>query len=388
MTDFLRVADSRSVGKSERSLVVDTSVRVSEAGTISGHVSPATAKSRGRSGTLSQLVSPFLTVPSSPSGEKAASGVSRRTPAAAAAAPAQLITAASKAREEFRKLLAHVLAQLEQRVVPQTVWKKFKGTTGDEEKGPTTVASLIGGSSAAMQKTRDATFRSMSFTESDGDEENEGNTSTYFTDRTFELMDKLKVVLKSSRDQGCHVFYDGYDASTHSLIIVLNVLLRALDDHHLPNDTEKHSSFRFRRSSFQTSGRRSRSMSPGRTQRKSSSGLLSQCIAVLSSVVSEDCQYSVSSVRLMRPPYALQAVTLDVAQILVDMHRRNAKILHDIGFVLVPAFSTFPSIMHGRLLWFFESGILRSILHDLRRLQGGPSTVLSTKQNGPGRSFA
>lgn len=135
--------------------------------------------------------------------------------------------------------------------------------------------------------------------------------------------------------------------------------------------SEKPSAFRFRRSSFNTGGRRARSFSPSRPKRPSSSGLLTQLMAVLSSVVLEDCRFQIKSVRLSRPPNALQAITLDVCSIFAYMHRASAKVLYDIGLAVLPAFSTFPQSMHKRLLRFFEDGLLRMMLFSLRGQQNG-----------------
>ena len=115
-------------------------------------------------------------------------------------------------------------------------------------------------------------------------------------------------------------------------------------------------------------GPRSRSLSPsGGSQ---SSGLLLDCISILSSVVSEDCRFRTSNARLTRPPYGLQATSLDIAQILIKAHRHDAKILSLIGFAVIPAFASFDPILHTKLLAFFEDGILRGMLEDLQTWQG------------------
>ncbi len=86
--------------------------------------------------------------------------------------------------------------------------------------------------------------------------------------------------------------------------------------------------------------------------------------------MSEDCRYKISSPRPSRPPNALQALTLTVAQFLLHVHRRNPKVVSQIGFALIPAFYTFPPEMYARLLAFFEECIIRGILDDLREVQG------------------
>jgi hypothetical protein len=69
-------------------------------------------------------------------------------------------------------------------------------------------------------------------------------------------------------------------------------------------------------------------------------------------------------------------VVLDVAQFLTHTHRHDPKVLSQITFALIPAFSTFHIEMHPRLLAFFEEGIIRGVLDDLSRLQGAPVDAL------------
>ena len=144
-------------------------------------------------------------------------------------------------------------------------------------------------------------------------------------------------------------------------------------------------SFMRRRSLSVGRGTRSRSPSVGR---ESEAGtvrapqLLSQCIAILASVITEDCRFKISSPRPSRPPNSLQAVTLDVAQFLLHAHRHDPRVVSQIGFALLPAFLTFSPEMHTRLLAFFNDGVLGNILADLRSLQG---THQLTSSAGSGR---
>jgi hypothetical protein len=66
----------------------------------------------------------------------------------------------------------------------------------------------------------------------------------------------------------------------------------------------------------------------------------------------------------------LQAVVLDVALFLIHTQRHDPKIISQIAFALIPAFSTFHIEMQPRLLAFFEEGIIRDVLEDLSRIQG------------------
>src|SRR5882762_4096442 len=140
------------------------------------------------------------------------------------------------------------------------------------------------------------------------------------------------------------------------------------------------SPFRLRRNSLQIGGdRRARSPSPARSGSVQAPQLLSQCISILASVVSEDCRFKISSPRPSRPPNALQAVVLDVAQFLINTQRHDPKIISEIAFALIPAFSTFHIEMQPRLLAFFEEGIIRGVLEDLGKTQGAVPTGVSVK---------
>jgi hypothetical protein len=67
-------------------------------------------------------------------------------------------------------------------------------------------------------------------------------------------------------------------------------------------------------------------------------------------------------------------VVLDIAQFLIHTQRHEPKIISQIGFALIPAFSTFHVEMQPRLLAFFEEGIIRGVLEDLS-LSQGPNPV-------------
>ena len=98
-----------------------------------------------------------------------------------------------------------------------------------------------------------------------------------------------------------------------------------------------------------------------------STELLSQCISVLQSIVSEDCQFPLLP-RPSRPPNSLQAISLDIALLLVHMHAKSDTIVSQVGFALLPAFATFRPEMYPRLLSFFER-ILRYMLYEETKLR-------------------
>ncbi len=112
--------------------------------------------------------------------------------------------------------------------------------------------------------------------------------------------------------------------------------------------------------------------------------LLSSCLSILKSVVSEDCRYRVGSPRPSRPSNTLQILILNVAQILAYTHRHDPRVISEIAFAMIPAFYSFPRQMHPRLLHFFETSIVRIALQNLARLQGTVSQepiLVSTRKS-------
>lgn len=151
----------------------------------------------------------------------------------------------------------------------------------------------------------------------------------------------------------------------HTCFILYAVVLTLFLRHAPPTTREKRW--------LGSSPSRSRSGSP--TQPKSPE-LLLECIDILSSIVLEDARYKVSSARLYRPTFALQAVCLDIAQILIDINRDDAKLLSLIGFAMIPALNTFSPSLHERLLVFFERNLVRRVLEDLEGLRGLDNPLL------------
>jgi hypothetical protein len=97
----------------------------------------------------------------------------------------------------------------------------------------------------------------------------------------------------------------------------------------------------------------------------------------------EDCRYQVALPRPSRPPNALQALSLDVAQFLLSVNRHEPKTISQIVVAMIPAFSSFQPEMHSRLLKFFE-GVIRGIFDDLIQMQGGGG-VLSQQLHRQGK---
>ncbi|KAJ7632645.1 hypothetical protein FB45DRAFT_913016 [Roridomyces roridus] len=223
---------------------------------------------------------------------------------------------------ESRNLVSHLLSSLKNRALPPSVYNTLKFDKDD-------LAPKVNYASPVEEDT----------------DEDDGRV--FSTESTLELITQLRDVLIISAAQGWQLFDE--DSTVQSR----------------PTGN-KSSPFRIsrNRNSLQPSGGRSRSPSPmpsGTTPE-----LLSECISILASVILEDCRFQTAP-RPSRPPNSLQALMLDVAQFLIHTHRRDPKIVCEIGLAMIPAFSTFPRGMFVRLLAFFEDGVIRSLLDELSR---------------------
>lgn len=130
-------------------------------------------------------------------------------------------------------------------------------------------------------------------------------------------------------------------------------------------------------------GKRSRSPSPIKDESLSVPELLNECISIFASIISEDCRFQMSSPRPSRPSNSLQWVSLDVALLMVHLNRQEPSVISRIVSAVIPAFSTFPSEMHPRLLAFFDGVILRGVLEDLSGARGDTTSCISKKGTSP-----
>ncbi|KAF8654221.1 hypothetical protein AX16_003745 [Volvariella volvacea WC 439] len=254
----------------------------------------------------------------------------------------------SRARFESRKLLAHVLTQLQTRPMPP---RASSTITRDSEMGPDSRLGAIMATVTGVVKFKQGRKEAgLPSTPLDEDSEDEEEDKGFSTETTYNLLLQLKDVLMISKAQDLDIFdirsdYGEVNAS-------------------------KPSGFHRSRNTLSAPGKRSRSPSPAFSNYLHAPKLLSVCISVLASIVLEDCRYKVTSPRPTRPPNALQLLTLEIAQYLAYTQQHDPKILAEIGFAILPAFTTFPSDIHFRLLAFFESGIIRRAIESLGQLQG------------------
>ncbi|KAG1756739.1 uncharacterized protein EDB91DRAFT_1332497 [Suillus paluster] len=271
---------------------------------------------------------------------------------------------ADHAKEESRKLVGLLLDQLSSRTRPPPIFDALNvHATSPADAG---LGHIIGAvRNVVKQKshkrgTSTPVLRSM---KEDSDDEGSGNV-VFSSETTFDLMVQLKEVLLFSASQGWQIFDQGASGP-------------GTDTY--PGQFTKSSPFSIRSSMRRSSisGRRSRSPSPSSKGYSQAASLLSLCISILSSVISEDCRFQISSPRPSKPPNALQSVCLDIAQFLAHVHCNEPSVTSRIAFAVIPAFGTFRSEMHPRLMSFFDNVILRGVFEDLTRIRGYVSTDIS-----------
>lgn len=260
--------------------------------------------------------------------------------------PPQISNSNSRARSESRKLLSHVLTQLSNRRKPSPISHVISnaGRSGSDSGLDLLVESLKDAVRIKSLGQNSGIDRESAL--QDGLEHDADNI--FSTDATFELMVQLKDVLIMSVSQGWRIF----DESS-----VLQEVTNAAGE-------RSSSPFRRSRASFH-GGKRTRSPEAMQVPE-----LLSLCLSVLTSVVAEDCRYKIISPRPSRPPNALQALTINVAQLLIHANRHDPRVISQIGFAVIPTFSTFHPELHPRLLSFFEENLIRPALQHLRQMQG------------------
>ncbi|KAI0062284.1 hypothetical protein BV25DRAFT_1804358 [Artomyces pyxidatus] len=257
----------------------------------------------------------------------------------------------NRARDESQKLLSHLLDQLRRRPQPPPLFDALtirSSTVTGKRAG--SAKGVVGFASNKKGKTPNG--------QNDSDSDEEIDTG-FSPDVALDLMNRLRDVLTISLAQQWQIFHDGSSTRRSST--------RGSKGYDEVNPRLSPSPFRLRRRSRDAS---SRSPSPSPDDVSQAPELLSQCISILHSIVSEDCRHQLSSPRLLRPPNALQAISLDVAQLLIHMHQNSPAIISQVGFALLPALATFRAEMHFRLLSLFEEGILRGVLSQAREIQG------------------
>jgi hypothetical protein len=115
----------------------------------------------------------------------------------------------NRALNESRKLLAHLLEQLEERKMPPSVFENFRTISdsfGDKSFGA--IVETVRGAvrfKAALMHAHEARTHSVA---GEDEEEDEDTERGFSTNDTFELLLRLRDLLVVSMDQGWQIFHD------------------------------------------------------------------------------------------------------------------------------------------------------------------------------------
>ncbi|GJJ12125.1 hypothetical protein Clacol_006366 [Clathrus columnatus] len=242
----------------------------------------------------------------------------------------------SKGQSELTKLLAHHLSRLKTRPQPPSVFAPLRpASTSKSAQKLSAVVDTVRAAVRLRQVHPQASFV-------DDDEYSATVASTEFSSEfTYDYLVQLRDLLIISEKQGMRILYASDIDSTIT------------------------SRGRTTMRRMKNSPQRPRSLSASTSEQPQRIELLNECIEILRTVISEDARFKNTSFRPTRPPYGLQAVSLDIVHILVTAYRHDPATLSRIGFVLIPAFYSFDPALHTRLFQFFEGGIIKYMLEEL-----------------------
>ena len=180
-------------------LRIDTSVSDASRDSLLPHAGLDTPTTKGnRARSLSQSVLPALRISTSPN-------LSERSPTEDAKIVDPL-GSSNKARNESRKLLAHLLSQLQHRPMPPSSLHALEDMSAPTEKGLGAVVQTVK-VAVKHRRTRSEAkaARGMQAEDSDSDLEDD---AVFSTDVTFDLMSQLKDVLIISSLQKWDILND------------------------------------------------------------------------------------------------------------------------------------------------------------------------------------
>jgi hypothetical protein len=327
------------VMSSQREKLIAPALRLEISDTLSTPLStsPISPTFRQRARALSQVALPTF---------RPSRGTASSTPSLLSSAPAPGIT---KAQEESQKLLAHVLEQLCRR-------PKCPPSNPMQSQAIPTAKLIIPLPSVSRANSN------TQLIDPDGEDSSE---HIFSPDLAFDLMNRLRDVLMFLLSHGWQLFNERQVSRERfecdcSFSPFLSTAASMYGGEKLDVPAPS-SPFRLRRRSASIDTRH-----PSYSENESTE-LLSQCISVLQSIVSEDCRFPLLP-RPSRPPNSLQAISLDIALLLVHMHAKSDTVVSQVGFALLPAFATFKPEMHPRLLSLFER-ILRYMLYEEKKLR-------------------
>ena len=113
-----------------------------------------------------------------------------------------------KARNESRKLLAHILGQLKRRPMPPTLFRALGNRTSQPEKGLETVVRTVK-VIAAMKSKRSRS--SNTAPEPEDSDDDFIDDREFHTDATYDLLSQVRDVLMISVAQKWDIFSDRFD---------------------------------------------------------------------------------------------------------------------------------------------------------------------------------
>ncbi|KAF8311639.1 hypothetical protein DL93DRAFT_2168963 [Clavulina sp. PMI_390] len=259
-----------------------------------------------------------------------------------------------KAKNELTKVLSLIITRLQERTRPPSIFDQLSPDL--THIAPTRVDLVV----ESLQSLRAAVRTNAENETSEGaPDEDEDDPTGFSTSETLAMMIQLRDILIMARKQRWNIM------PSHSTPQVFESMPT--------RSPSGHGSSPFKRRQGKTSDKAYAALP--------SLDLRSSCIAVLAEVVAEDCRYKILSPRLLTPPYALQAVCLDVAVALLEDPPRPHTIA-GVAHALIPAFGTFHPALYPRLIACFEIGIVRPMLLRL-------SAVLGPQNSGwpPGQTL-
>ncbi|KAG9038422.1 hypothetical protein FRB95_001279 [Tulasnella sp. JGI-2019a] len=240
---------------------------------------------------------------------------------------------------EFRKVLGILLNKLHNRKRPPPIYDEFRNPTERRDGSKVGVAlDAIRGAVRLGKKAPRSVGQSSMFDDPDSDEDIKDEDS-YSTDATVESLTQLRDVLILAERLGWN--------------IMSGPSVTAQDEPPSPRTKVK----RRRQGILRSESKDKR--------RARETDTLEECIDLLAEIISEDCRFRVKTIRLVRPPNALQSICLDFAQCLLTNQKHNPSNLMKIGIAVIPAFVSFEKDLHARILRFFEESVLREMLDGL-----------------------
>lgn len=280
-----------------------------------------------------------------------------------------------RSKNELQKVLSLIVERLVERIRPPTLFEQlsYDLTPRHSTRVDTVVESL-----RAAVRTASETHNTESVSQERLDELDDGSFST---SSTLDLMTQMRDILVLARKQGWDIL-----AAKYACLSLLSIgpLLTYPSS---PRQNRQPSSRSSPNGQGTTPFRRRRSRADPKSSRLNNANgldLRSECVALLEDVVMEDCRYKVAPPTLMKPPYALQAVCLDIGVALME-ETPSPETLAAVGEALLPAFDSFDPILLPRLLACFDNGIVRPMLRELTKLQGiispnSEGTIISARK--------